>query len=139
MKKKREKGSYAPRDFKSIISKMNPLFEGIAANDAKDLVNFLLTTLHSELNKAPQNQIEDDNNIFQDQRDKGKMFKNFASGFTQNFFSIINDLFYAMNCNMTQCSNCKTISYNYQIYFFFIFPLEEVRKYKLTNNKGFND
>jgi len=44
-----------------------------------------------------------------------------------------------MNCNMTQCSNCKTIAYNYQTYFFLIFPLEEVRKYKLTNNKGFND
>ena len=39
---------------------------------------------------------------------------------------------------MTQCSNCKTISYNYQIYFFLIFPLEEVRKFKLSNNNIFN-
>ena len=67
------------------------------------------------------------------------MFNNFDSDFTKNFLSIISDLFYAMNCNITQCSNCKTISYNYQIYFFLIFPLEEVRKYKLTNNNGFNN
>ena len=136
---KKRKGSYAPREFKNKISNMNPLFKGIAANDAKDLVNFLLMTLHSELNKTPQNQIEDNNNIFLDQRDKGKMFNNFASNFTKNFLSIISDLFYAMNCNITQCSNCKTISYNYQIYFFLIFPLEEVRKFKLENNNGFNN
>ena len=37
---------YAPEEFKKIISKMNPLFEGIAANDAKDLVNFIIMTLH---------------------------------------------------------------------------------------------
>jgi hypothetical protein len=29
---------YAPEEFKEKISKLNPLFEGIAANDAKDLV-----------------------------------------------------------------------------------------------------
>ena len=35
---------YAPNDFKTKISKMNSLFEGIAANDAKDLVNFIIMT-----------------------------------------------------------------------------------------------
>ena len=136
---KRRKGFYAPKDFKDKISSMNPLFKGVAANDAKDLVNFLLMTLHSELNKTPQNQIEDGNNIFIDQRDKMKMFNNFASNFMKSYLSIISDLFYAMNCNMTQCTNCKTISYNYQIYFFLIFPLEEVRKFKLMNNNRFNN
>ena len=134
----KRKGSYAPRDFKGKISKMNPLFEGIAANDAKDLVNFLLMTLHSELNKAPENQIQENNNIFQDQRNKNQMFNNFANYFTKSYLSIISDLFYALNYNMTQCSNCKAISYNYQVYFFLIFPLEEVRKFKLSNNTGFN-
>ena len=37
---------YAPEEFKNKISKMNPLFEGIASNDAKDLVNFIIMTLH---------------------------------------------------------------------------------------------
>ena len=46
--------SYAPQDFKAKISKMNPLFKGVAANDAKDLVNFLIMTLHEELNRAPK-------------------------------------------------------------------------------------
>ena len=96
-------------------------------------------TLHKELNKVPQNQIEDDNNIFQDQRDKAKMLNHFVLNFTKLNLSIISDLLYAVNSIVTQCFNCKVISYNYQTYFFLIFPLEEVRKYKLTNNKGFND
>ena len=40
---------------------MNPLFEGITANDAKDLVNFIIMTLHLELNKiikVNENQID---------------------------------------------------------------------------------
>ena len=44
------KSSYAPKNFKNTISRMNSLFEGVQANDAKDLVNFLLMTLHTELN-----------------------------------------------------------------------------------------
>ena len=138
--KKNYKMSYAPINFKDIISKMNPLFEGIAANDAKDLVNFLLMTLHTELNKAlPEILDENVGNIFEEQRNKELMFNKFINNFKQTQISIISDLFYALNCNVTQCSNCRVMSYNYQIYFFLIFPLEEVRKFKLASNNGFNN
>ena len=43
---------YSPHEFKTKISNMNPLFVGISANDAKDLVNFIIMQLHEELNKA---------------------------------------------------------------------------------------
>ena len=36
---------------------------------------------------------------------------------------------------MTECQNCFTRSYNFQTYFFLIFPLEEIRKYKLSLNQ----
>ena len=131
------KYSYPPRDFKDTISKMNPLFQGVAANDAKDLVNFLIMTLHQELNKAPPEQIvETGGNMFQEQTNKMVMLNKFYDNFQKNNKSIISDLFYALNCNITQCSNCGTMSYNYQIYFFLIFPLEEVRKFKLMNGNG---
>ena len=133
---------YAPRHFKDTISRLNPLFEGIAANDAKDLVNFLIMTLHDELNKAtPGQNNTPGGNVFQDQTNKFLMFKNFADNFQQNYRSLISDLFYALNYNVTQCSNCKAMSYNYQIYFFLIFPLEEVRKFKLNTPAmtGFNN
>ena len=119
---------------------MNPLFEGVAANDAKDLVNFLLMTLHDELNIPIANQVDNNpGNMFMDQTNQMVMFNKFVQNFVQNYRSIISDLFYAFNCNITQCGNCQKISYNYQIYFFLIFPLEEVRKFVLMNNGGFNN
>ena len=134
-----QKSYFAPNDFKEKISKMNPLFEGIAANDAKDLVNFLIMTLHSELNKAKAEDIIENNNVFEDQRNKDLVLKNFAKSFAKSNQSIISDLFYALNYNMNLCSNCQAMTFNYQIYFFLIFPLEEVRKFKLSFNNGFNN
>ena len=137
---RKDKTYYEPNNFKNTISQMNPLFEGIAANDAKDLVNFLIMTLHEELNNVPQNQVNGNNdNFLQDQRNKQFMFNSFTNEFKNENQSIISDLFYALNYNMTQCSNCKNIIYNYQIYFFLIFPLEEVRKFKLQCNNDVNN
>jgi len=46
---------YSPDNFKNIISIMNPLFAGIQANDSKDLVLFMLETIHNELNEPNNN------------------------------------------------------------------------------------
>jgi len=127
---------FAPKEFKEKISKLNPLFEGIAANDAKDLVNFIIMTLHIELNIKPPNPNRKDN-IFLDQRNQAIMLNNFIEDFTLNNRSIISDLFYAMNCNITKCANCNIQIFNYQTYFFLVFPLEEVRKFK-NNNYQYN-
>ena len=124
---------FAPEEFKKKISEMNPLFKGIAANDAKDLVNFIIMTLHEELNKAKNNQVNNNNNVTLDQRDQNLMFKIFKNNFIYENQSIISDLFYAINCNVTQCGGCREKTYNYQTYFFMVFPLEEVRKFKFNN------
>jgi ubiquitin C-terminal hydrolase len=123
---------YAPHDFKDNISTKNPLFQGVAANDSKDLVNFLIMTLHDELNKAKN--FGGVGASFADQRNQQVMLNNFIKNFQATNQSIISDLFYAVNCNIIQCSLCKTQTFNYQTYFFIIFPLEEVRKFKFSNN-----
>ena len=123
---------YAPEEFKNKISKMNPLFKGIAANDAKDLVNFIIMTLHSELNKPKTDEIYIANVV--DQTNKDMVLNNFLQEFRIKNNSIIKDLFYAVNCNITECSICNKKIHNNQIYFFIIFPLEEVRKFKNENN-----
>ena len=66
-----------------------------------------------------------------DQTNKDIMLKNFIKEFTLNNRSVISDLFYAMNYSETQCTNCNIQVYNYQIYFFLVFHLEEVLKYKM--------
>ena len=130
---------YAPEEFKKKISTMNSLFEGVAANDAKDLVNFIIMTLHEELNKADKNNIINNNNSFVDQTNQQLMFNNFAQIFISQNKSIISDLFYAMNCNITQCGGCGIQTFNYQTYFFIVFPLEEVRKFKYNQFNNFNN
>jgi len=129
---------YAPEEFKEKISTMNPLFKGVAANDSKDLVNFIIMTLHSELNQIKQKP-NDDDNYYIDQTNKELVYQNFIQEFNQNNKSIISDLFYSTNCNITECFNCHVKIYNYQTYFFITFPLEEVRKFKNSNqNNQFN-
>ena len=134
-KKNKKKNYYAPYEFKKKISKMNPLFKGVAANDAKDLVNFIIMTLHEELNKAPSKKPEININI--DQRNSQLMFDTFAKNFMKENQSIISDLFYGISCNISQCggNGCGIQTFNYQTYFFLVFPLEEVRKFKMNNNQ----
>ena len=56
---------------------MNPLFEGVAANDSKDLVNFIIMTLHEELNKAKNSGNNGTQDYLIDQSNKEKVFGNF--------------------------------------------------------------
>ena len=133
---------YSPNEFKAKISKLNPLFEGIAANDAKDLVNFIIMTLHLELNQNNNKGNNNQNNTINknlNQSDQNLMYTNFKNEIEEANKSIIKDLFYGINCNSTQCSQCQGKIYNYQIYFFLTFPLEEVRKYRDNKFNNMNN
>ena len=133
-----ENNYYIPTDFRKKIANKSPLFQNEEANDAKDLVNFIIMTLHEELNK-PNNNIIGSNLYYQngfmiDQTNKDLVFKIFLDDFQRNNQSIISQLFYAINLSVTQCSICQNKLYNYQVYYFIVFPLEEVRLFKYQNN-----
>ena len=131
------KKSYPPYEFIKKISLMNPSFKGDKSYDIKDLVEFIILTLHSELNRANINNIIN-SNLSLDQTNPQLMFYNFANNFINQNKSIISDLFYGVNCSINQCDNCLIKTYNYQKYFFLEFPLEEVLKFKLSNINNFN-
>ena len=128
---------YSPDDFKNKISKMNPLFEGIQANDAKDLVNFIIMTLHLELNKDRKNSESTEKQNVHSL--SGGEYESFKKDILEKNNSIISELFYAINSNITMCSECNKYIQNYQIYFFINFPLEEVRLYKMNNMNNVNN
>ena len=123
---------FAPYKFKEKISKMNPLFQGAKANDSKDLVNFIIMTLHEELNKAKKSSNLNNNQLI-DQTNKKLVFDLFTKSFQNENKSIISDIFYGISNTTTKCSGCNIIKYNFQLYFFLIFPLEEIRKFKIDN------
>ena len=123
----KSKTYYAPYNFKDLISKMNPLFAGIQANDSKDLVLFLLETMHNELNKV-KNIVQFDDNI--DQYNFEKSFMSFQKYFQNNFQSVVSDIFYGMYNSRMKCLKCNVITHNIQCFNILIIPLEEVRKFK---------
>ena len=122
-----ENKEYAPNDFKETIGEMNPLFRGTAANDPKDLVIFLMQTIHKELNYPPQKQLN--NNYMINTSNFNDVFNEFIQHFTNNNNSIVCEEFYGCSNSMTTCAKCSTTIHNTQAINILIFPLEEVKKY----------
>ena len=127
---------YIPQEFKDVISEMNPLFKGIQANDTKDLILFILETIHNELNEVNNSINENNNNV--NPLDYNSVFFNFSTFFKKNYNSIISNLFYGMNNSMMTCCTCQRTLHNVQCFNILIFPLEEVRKYKGYNQNVVN-
>ena len=121
---------YAPNNFKEVISDMNPLFEGVQANDSKDLVIFLLENMHKELNKVIKNNNQYSHEEKADQYNFYNSLTVFVKYFKKNFLSIISDIFYGMYDSQIKCLNCQIITHNIQLYNILIIPLEEVRLFK---------
>ena len=135
--RKNNNKAYSPNSFKEVLSKENPLFAGIAANDSKDLVNFLLERFHQELNKKKQKNNREDNNNFNpnDQTNEINMLNTFVKEFKEQYDSPISNLFYGIMETESQCFGCKTMKYNFQIYSFLEFPLQQVNQFCYNNGK----
>ena len=116
---------YTPTDFKNCISRMNPLFKGIAANDSKDLIIFLYETMHNEINKKGQyncNNMNDDLSLFR-------------NNYYSNNSSFLIDTFYFEQQSELCCLNCNFSKVSYNISNIIIFPLEKVREYMIKKSK----
>ena len=139
-KKNAKKKSFPPNDFKKVLSEENPLFSGIAANDSKDLLNFILERLHKELNKKENdneniNIYNNEQNLDQAQLNEEMMKTIFFKDFTKNYRSIISDNFYFTMETKVKCLGCNLIKYNFQVNPFIEFPLEEVNKYLYSQGR----
>ena len=125
---------YSPYSFKEVLSKENPLFEGVQANDSKDLINFLIERLHQELNSINENKnLENMNQI--NQTNESEMLKIFLIDFTSRFNSPISNLFYGILETKSQCKGCNIIKFNFQVYSFLEFPLQQVNQYYFNNGR----
>ena len=129
---------FIPNDFKNKISSMYPLFKNPNANDPKDLLEFIINTLHKELNKSQNNNNNDNNaqqfqNFILDQSNQELMFKNFFEKFQNENKSKITDLFYGVNHTLKKCWSCNNIKHKFDSFFFLIFPLEDVKNFAVQN------
>ena len=139
---KSNKGSYSPKLFKTVIGEMNPLFQGVQANDSKDLIIFLLEVLNSELSKLhnKKNKIkkkEDMNFVNIDSSNEQAVLNEFLKNFKISHSSIIGDNLCGFQRNIFICQNCGNISNNFNIFNILIFSLEATANlYQLNNGNN---
>ena len=126
-----------PQNFKDVISSKNPLFQGVNANDSKDLVNFMLEEMNQELCKlSPKinNNNNQRNNLPINQLDKYSILDLFKSDFSKNNNTIIAKNFFFITETKTKCLSCQKLKYSYQVLYLLEFPLEMVFNVCCQNN-----
>ena len=131
----------APKLFKKIIGKLNPLFEGMHAADAKDLIFFLLETLHKELNKIKINSEEPNIDYAQLEKDsfnENLMLQHFIKEYTEKNKSIISDTFYGIIRSTMKCNNCNQTKYSFQTFNLLIFQLKNVKEFNQNTRNNNN-
>ena len=122
--------AYSPKDIIKIINEMNPLINNNQISDSKNFILFFMETIHNELNKANFINNSVQLNQYRNQYNYEQTFNLFCNFFSNNYQSIISDLFYGMYNKMMQCLNCNIITHNVQCFYYLTFPLDEVKIFK---------
>ena len=130
--------SYSPQNFKIILGLYNQQFRKFEANDSKDLILYLLQTMHEELNYNGDNNIPI-NFSPPNQWNRPETFIYFNYTYNMKNYSIISNLFYGTFENTTTCQECKRILYNFQKFEFISFGMSKYNKKKFSIYNGFED
>ena len=132
-------GSYRPEQFKVTIGELNSLFQGVQANDSKDLIIFLLETLNKELVKLHNkthniNEIENEFDLNIDPTNEAQVLGEFQKEFTKNYHSVVGFNLCGFQKNIFKCQSCQSISNSFGIFNFLIFGLEAVSNHFNLSN-----
>ena len=136
-------GSYSPQQFKNILNKMIPLFQGVQVNDSGDLFIFLLESLNSELSKLHNKRLNitkscNENNQMININNQMQVSPEFLKKFKYNYCSVIGECLYGFKKCVLFCKYCSYSTYNFNIFNTLIFNLEETANYFKINNNGMN-
>ncbi|KAF2205264.1 cysteine proteinase [Delitschia confertaspora ATCC 74209] len=106
--------SYAPRNFKSEVSRAQPTFSGYGQQDSQEFLSFLVDALHEDLNRIRQkpyttNPDSDDNTANDPEAIKALGEKYRENHFLRND-SVATDLFTGFYRNTMVCPDCEKVS-----------------------------
>ena len=129
--------TYSPKYFNDAISHLNPQFSKYEANDAKDLIIYLLQQMHEELNYYIEKKLE---NIPKcNQLSELEAFYFFFQINAKLNFSIISYLFWGIVRQMTICEKCTSKLYNFQYFQYLSFPLYNFKGQTFNLYKGLKE
>ncbi|CDW85002.1 ubiquitin carboxyl-terminal hydrolase family [Stylonychia lemnae] len=117
----RENDTFSPNMLKRHIGKQNPMFSGYQQHDSQEFLNFLLDTLHEDLNrvqKKPYVELKDSDN-----RSDAVVATEHWEGHLQRNMSIIVDLFQGQYKSTLQCPQCKRVSITFDPYMSIPLPI----------------
>ena len=126
----------SPDNFQKVLGLYNPQFKNFEANDSKDLILYLLQTMHAELNYFGDASI---NLRPPNQYDRANTFQFFIFSYERTNFSIISKIFYGTYENMTKCRECQKDLYNYQKFEFISFGMFNYKGKIFNIYNGFED
>jgi ubiquitin C-terminal hydrolase len=129
--------SFSPYNFKKTLGIYNSQFKKFEANDSKDLILYLMQTMHEELNYFGGN--NSINLARPNQYDKVNTFMYFMNSYNALNFSIISNIFYGTYENATLCYKCKKLLYNYQKFEFISFGMYDYTNKVFDIYNGFED
>ena len=127
------KDYYEPNEFKDLISRKNPLFNGIQANDSKDLIIFLLEGMDNELTERNNKNLPKENFYGKNPEEMTE------ANFKKIHNSIFSELFYGFQKSIMECLSCGHKDVTYSVFNFLIFPLEKVYNTLNKNNNNMNN
>ena len=121
------KRHFSPNEFWQKLSLMNPSLKNSQSIELIDLINFIIMTLHKELNqKTVGNNININNN---NNKKPNDLFDDFYQDYQKNYHSKISELFYSIQTSQVRCSNCNYDTFNFLIKYILVFSLEEIKNY----------
>jgi ubiquitin C-terminal hydrolase len=129
--------SFSPYNFKKTLGIYNPQFKKFEANDSKDLILYLMQTMHEELNYFGGN--PSTNLSRPNQYDKVNTFMYFMNSYNALNFSIISNIFYGTYENATLCHKCNKLLFNYQKFEFISFGMFDYKNKVFDIYNGFED
>jgi ubiquitin C-terminal hydrolase len=129
--------SISPKTFNNVLSVLNPQFGKFESNDSKDLILYLIQSMHAELNYIENQKLKSVPKCNQTiEMDSFNFFLKVNSELNLSIFSY---LFYGIIKSSTICLSCKNVLYNYQYFQFLSFPTFNYKDKKMNLYQGLND
>ena len=126
------KKCFKPTEFNNIISYYNSKFLKNSPNDSRQLIQFIMESVHNELNKNKGNNYYHDDNSDETKWKEKLEFEKRSFNFENK--SIIIDLFYGIQGNETYCLKCGNTSYVFEHFNILNLPI-----FKKNNNLCLQD
>ena len=125
------------KQMKIIINFINPQ---INSNIIEQYFLFFLNTLFDELNES---ELKKTNQIFLESYpspispDKDSSFSKFDNYYKTYYKSEISELFNWIRENKYTCTQCNSVSFNYQAFPYLEFDLDKIHEFEITNTTDF--